>query len=176
MIIKNLIEAGLLPNYFSGINTKLEKLQKGKPIIIEFNNKLINKINLNRIIKHPDTVKLWPCFNNLEKYNTPTIFYKYDRPLGSALYNYRQTCTETNIVKWLALKTPCNCSKSPFMDKHHKHIITCDLSFIENKKLRFLLEKGPKYRLPKPINKEFTLNAIKNGIINCLVLILIKPA
>ena len=39
----------------------------------------------------------------------------------------------------------CDCEKSKFCNRHHKHI-TEDLRIIENKKPRELLIKGPNYR------------------------------
>ena len=44
----------------------------------------------------------------------------------------------------------CDCSNNQFLDKYHKHVITGDLAFIQNNKLRTLLSKGLNYRDQAP--------------------------
>jgi hypothetical protein len=57
---------------------------------------------------------------------------------------------------------------SKFCDPHHKHIVTGDLRFIENEKLRSLLCKGPKYREPQNVNwKKFTEN-LSSSLDECI--------
>ena len=55
----------------------------------------------------------------------------------------------------------CNCHLSNFKEKFHHHIITGDLNFIINDKIKSLMEKGPKFRIPKFPNK----NTLYNNII-----------
>ena len=59
---------------------------------------------------------------------------------------------------------PCNCARSPFIDEHHKHVITGDLRIVTNNKLRKLFVKGPKYREPVTINFEEARKEIIDGL------------
>ena len=63
---------------------------------------------------------------------------------------------------------PCYCNGSKFNDTHHQHIITGDLSIIENTNLRKLLSKGPKYREPKDLDFEKARNSIFSGLNECI--------
>ena len=61
----------------------------------------------------------------------------------------------------------CDCANSPFLNDHHKHIVTGDLRIIENKLLKELLSKGPNFREPKPIDFLKCLTAIRSGVEMC---------
>ena len=63
---------------------------------------------------------------------------------------------------------PCSCHLSEFKDPHHQHIITGDLSIVENIKLRKLLSRGPKYRESKQLNFELARKEILKGIDKCI--------
>ena len=58
----------------------------------------------------------------------------------------------------------CDCSDSEFCDPHHKHVVTGDLRFITNPKLRKLLSKGPNYREPKMLNYRKCRQSIESSI------------
>ena len=60
----------------------------------------------------------------------------------------------------------CKCANysEEYVDNHHKHIITGDLTIVNNMQLRRVMEKGLNYHEPKPPNKITTLNAMKSGI------------
>ena len=47
---------------------------------------------------------------------------------------------------------PFNYTISPFADPDHVHIVTGYIRIVQNKKLKKLLRKGPKYRVPVSIN------------------------
>ena len=61
---------------------------------------------------------------------------------------------------------PCECTGSPYVSSHHGHIITGNLSIINNDALKELILKGPKYREPKKIawgtDKKIIMEAIEN--------------
>ena len=46
----------------------------------------------------------------------------------------------------------CHCKNSSYCDPHYKHIVTSDLRFIFNYKLRQLLPKGSNYNENKSID------------------------
>ena len=57
---------------------------------------------------------------------------------------------------------------SPFIDLHHKHIITDDLRIIVNSKLRKLLTKGHNYREPRSTNFNKAFAEITTSLDNCI--------
>ena len=62
----------------------------------------------------------------------------------------------------------CNCLNSTFCDPHHKHIVTGDLRFIENGKLRSLLCNGPGYREPRKVFWRKFLKDFSVSLKNCI--------
>ena len=61
----------------------------------------------------------------------------------------------------------CDCSSSEFVDQSHSHVLTGDLRIIENIHLRELIQKGPNYREPRPINWKRCRDTIKTGLDEC---------
>ena len=62
----------------------------------------------------------------------------------------------------------CSCSDSPFIDDHHKHVLTGDLRIVKNDKLRKLFMKGPNFREPKPINFNKCCTEIESALDFCI--------
>jgi len=63
----------------------------------------------------------------------------------------------------------CSCHNSPFKDPDHGHIITGDLSLVENQDLRKLLELGPNFREQKSkTNFNHIWKNVSSGISNCI--------
>ena len=58
--------------------------------------------------------------------------------------------------------------RSPFKDKDHGHIITGDLRIVTNNKLRKIISKGPKYRLPMSIKWDQAKTSLINSINNLI--------
>ena len=65
--------------------------------------------------------------------------YRYPQTIRSTVLNYKDAYDSP-------IPTTCNCSSSTFLDSHHQHVITGDLNFIKDDKLRNLLKKGLNYR------------------------------
>ena len=61
----------------------------------------------------------------------------------------------------------CDCKNSIFCDPHHQHIVTGDLRVIEDKDLRKLFCKGPKYREPQNVNWDHFLNNFQKTLKDC---------
>lgn len=63
---------------------------------------------------------------------------------------------------------PCDCTGSPFVDKDRNHIITGNLKFFDNSKLRKLSRKDFKYRKNRIVDYqkagECMITRIKAGI------------
>ena len=72
-----------------------------------------------------------------------------------------------NCITWFTDTISCDCKTSQFCDSHHGHIVTGDLRFIKNTKLRTLLSKGPKYRENERINWQKVHDSITTGIDEC---------
>ncbi len=62
----------------------------------------------------------------------------------------------------------CGCSMSSFCDPHHGHVVTGDLRIINNRKLRSLLCKGPKYREPQNVQWDKLMSSFSYNLTECL--------
>ena len=102
----------------------------------------------------------------LPKEDIPMVTYTLTTSNYSKLFNHKKTVGEINVTDFVNNENiyPCNCENSPFKDRYHGHIITGDLRIIENNKLRKIICKGPKYRLPTPNNLDKAKENILNGI------------
>ena len=56
------------------------------------------------------------------------------------------------------------CENSPYKDEHHKHVVTGDLTIIQDKKLMKLFQKGPNYREGKSINLTRARKSVMEGL------------
>ena len=66
----------------------IQKPKKKNFLVIKFNNKLIENINLKRIISSDDIKNLFPHDNDM---STPNITYSYTKTIRSQILNYKQT-------------------------------------------------------------------------------------
>ena len=77
------------------------------------------------------------------------VFYRYNPPINRKLLNYNKVLknlTKEGICN--ILKQDCLCSSSEYTCNHYNHIITGNLEFISNIRLRKLMSFGAKYREP----------------------------
>ena len=58
----------------------------------------------------------------------------------------------------------CDCSTSEYIYQPHGHVITGDLSIVQNDSLCLLFQKGPKYREQEHINWNETSQIINNAL------------
>ena len=86
-------------------------------------------------------------FGNSE---TPTICYKYYKPIRSSIFNFNKILTDINIYS----NTPdfCNCQNSNYLYSPARHVITGNLNDIPDSRVRYIISKGPKYRFPSNID------------------------
>ena len=139
---------------FSEKSTNNKSMGKTIPkfrIKIKFLSKGIDFLNLNKILK--DGNKLLP---DVFQDDPPMIVYILENPIKSTIFNHKKAVQNIDIASFLNDPTtvPCNCADSPFVDENHGHIVTGDLNIVKNRKLKELLQKGPKYREPENINWE----------------------
>ena len=72
--------------------------------------------------------------------------YKYTNNISRSVFNYNQALRNINFDDYRNASSSCDCQSSTFRYEPHGHVITGDLRIVRNRKLRRLLEKGPKYR------------------------------
>ena len=113
-----------------------------------FSNKAMDLLNLPSIFNHKNVVSQIPDY--FENKEPPMICYKYNKPIRGMIFNYNKTTRDDahNLI------TSCECNQSEFCYKPAGHIVTGNLDVLTSRELRDLCKKGPKYRLPAPINFE----------------------
>ena len=153
-VIKDLCLYKLISSHNIKIKNKSNKF-----IVVEYQNVLVDKINLGKIIHLKTIHELFPITNKL--YSQPGISYAYSHTIRSRITNYQKSLVnaDTNIL--------CSCKDYPeFVDDYHNHVITGDLDIITNTAIKSLLTKGLNYREKLLINKEKTLLSLINSIDN----------
>ena len=120
---------------------------------VDFCNKGIELINLNKIFKSKQSVDCLPAKLKQPDF-VPIVAYKLLPTIRNKILNYKDAVESIKIDGEVSFSSSgtCECKNSEFCDSHHGHIITGDLRLIGNKKLRSLLSKGPNFREPNTIN------------------------
>lgn len=127
---------------------------------VKFLNKGIDFIDLQSIFRDSKVRDSIPkYFKNTEP---PIICYKYNKPVRSLIFNYNKVIEDLNIKD--TTPNSCDCSSSEFCYLPAGHVITGNFNIINDKRLRNLLSKGPKYRLPNNID----FNSCRVEIANAL--------
>ena len=103
-------------------------------------------------IKHARKIQLWliKILLNSDVRQAPLFRsanvsapHKHPPTIRNKLLNNKDACNEDTTSA--AIMT-CDCASNDFMDPHHQHVITGDLSIVPNTKLRTLLSKGLNHR------------------------------
>ena len=120
---------------------------------------------MSGIFRRTDVIKSLPDLLQQEE-NIPKIVMKLDSPIRSKIMNYEATVrsiqhmTDDDITMTLNSETnslyPCLCKDSEFCDPHHGHVVTGDLRFVSNPKLRKLF---PKDLIIEKTKLSITINA-----------------
>ena len=86
-------------------------------------------------------------FNNSE---TPIIWFKYNKPIRSTIFNFNKIVTDINIYS----NTPDSlvCQNSNYLYPSAGHVIKGNLNVIPDARVRYIISKGPKYRFPSNID------------------------
>ena len=148
-----------------------KKNEDKKPKIrfpIYFHNKGIEQINIQKILRQQDVINCLP--NNYKEEHHPCVTFKLTSPIRSKVINYKEVVEKidkNDLNTYGTGITECNCKDSLFCDLTHKHIITGNLQFISNSKLRKIFIKGPNYREPNIINWKKCLQCIQIGLDKC---------
>ena len=133
--------------------------KQGKYIVVNFVNKLIENIKCDKILSRQDIYTLFPVKD--KQFSCPKVSYSYSKPIRNKILNYKETILDKHPDDFT-----CVCSKYPtkYLDAHHKHIFTGDLSLINNKELRTLMEKGLGYHDQQRPNKQNARMSFLSGI------------
>ena len=134
---------------------------------ISFNNKALDFININSILRSNDVVNTLPT--NLRS-DSPTVVYQLTDTIRSKLFNYKEFVQSIDVDAFLADNSilPCDCEHSSFVNGHHGHVMSGDLNIVQDRKLRTLLAKGPKYREPLPFSCDRAKDEILVGLDACI--------
>jgi len=111
---------------------------------IHFINKGIYFIDLQSILRDKHVIDSIPkYFKNSE---APIICYKHCTPIRNLVVNYNKIVADLNIND--NMPDTWDCATSKFCYTPAVHVITSNFDTINDKRLRYLLNKGPKYRIP----------------------------
>ena len=168
------------------IDTKLLQVEPEVPkkkvpeniCTIKFINKGMDLINLSELLRQQDVLQSLPE-NLQDESRQPQVVMKLESPIRHKIMNYEDTVRSIKhlqdedisftINSYSNSLFPCFCSESTFCDPHHKHIVTGDLRFITNVKLRKLFSKGPNFREKKTINFRKCIQEIEISITTCAI-------
>lgn len=119
-----------------------------------FMSKAFDFINLPKILRNDACLEVKPV--QLDEDDIPMVVFSLEDPIRSTILNYTKFVSSLDLSAASANlnSIPCCCSQfdPKYTDNHHKHILTGDLSIIDNLKLRQLISKGPKYREPAKVD------------------------
>ena len=121
----------------------IENTDKRNFMHIHFANKGLDAINLSNIF-HQKSIqeKIPPYF---KQQSAPIISYSYTSTVSSKIFNHRKTLQQLNIDDLRATPPNCSCSSSAYNYMPINHVITGDLSILDNATLRDTFRKGAKY-------------------------------
>ena len=123
---------------------------------------------MNNILHDADVKSKLP--DQFRDDDSPAVVDSLTSTIRNKILNYKDTVSNIDINDMETYGTglrSCNCSSSEFVDQHHAHVLTGDLRIIENVHLRQLIQKGPNYREPKPVNWKKCRDTIQSGLDTC---------
>ena len=133
---------------------------------LPFCSKAFDFINLSRILRCDEGKISRPT--EMDDTDIPMVVYSLSTPIRSKILNYGKFVSNFDLGAFHLdhNSVPCHCSEfdAKFIDDHHKHIISGDLSIINSIKLRNVFKKGPKYREPAQID----FDEARGSIAECL--------
>ena len=97
----------------------------------------------------------------------PTIVYRLGKTIRGQFFNCHQALANLYLDDIIANyeNLECECKDSKFTDPHHLHIITGDLSIVEQDMLRKVMQGGPNFReQPQVHSSKQLLTCIRRDI------------
>ena len=136
--------------------------QKRLFLKLKFKNKGIDALNISNVLNHKKVQSCVPPYFKLK--TTPCISYTYTQNIASKLFNYKQVLQCLDIDHLLENTVTCSCASSPFKYNPTGHVITGDISIVNNRKLQSLIFKGPKYREARSFNWRENFSLVMNSV------------
>ena len=127
-------------------------------IKLDFINKGIDAVNLPSILRSKSVIEAVPTY--FKEKELLIISYTYTKAIASKIFNFSSTLSDLDYHQFHNNPSQCECNSSSHLYKPYGHVITGNLSIIQNSKLRYLIiDKGPKYREPCKVDwdKNFSL-------------------
>ena len=157
------------------IETKLYKPIASKPkkkvpkfrIHLLFSSKAYDFINLPAIFRNASCIDLLP--NDFTIEDNPMVVFSLVEPIRRKVFNYNKFVSSLNVDDIESIPCFCKDFDNIYLDQHHRHIMTGDLSIIPNKELESLIRKGPKYRPPVKIDFDTAFKSIKTELDNLIL-------
>ena len=128
---------------------------------VPFHNKGIEMINLSQILHSKPVKKAIPGF--IQNQTPPTISYSYTKTIAGKIFNFKQTIKDIDFEIGTT-NLNCDCHVSDFRYEPVGHVVTGNLSIVENRKLRKILGKGPSYREQNNINWDTNQKILKKAV------------
>ena len=130
---------------------------------INYIHTMLDKINLNKILNN-NKIRTLISSNSKIKYIPFRVTYIYSPPVCTKIFNYNYTLKNlTNSHIKEIMSQDCVCSLphyENYINPHYGHIISGDLSIINDTMIRNILSKGTKYCVQQHVNKDTILNWI----------------
>jgi hypothetical protein len=145
--------------YLNRMSDNRSKSKSASYIVIEYCNKLIEALNLQKIFRLKEVADVSPFKSDY--FGAPVVSYRYSPTIRSKILNYKRD----DIAGLEYNSMVCSCSGGgEYVDSHHKHVVTGDLKFITNDNLRRIMEKGLNYRDQTSPSKSKAKDSIKEGL------------
>ena len=117
-------------------------------IKIPFINKRMDITDLPSIFRDKSVHSSIP--NYFKNYEASINCYKYNKPIRSAIFIFNKLVSDLDIET--CNLDSCVCKDSIYGYPATGHVITGNLRIISDSRIRSITAKGPKYRLPVPID------------------------
>ena len=142
--------------------------QDREVLLIPFVSKAIDSLKLKSLFLDGKIQRLMPekIFDSLPI----SLRHSYDIPIGRKICNYSSLLKGLGLQKlkeYIGKDCECNANVEHFYEPHG-HVISGDLSLVQNPVLRDLMMKGTKYREPRFVKMEDLKQTISSSINNFL--------
>ena len=135
-------------------------------IVIPFNCKNIDFLQLSKIVRKNNVCKLLP--ESVKSIYPPKLYFKFDAPTAIKFCNYGKFLKNLSLqdVRDI-LSNDCICTiKHDFIYEPYGHIMTGNLSIVDDENLRSLFQYGAKHRIPRLHSWKQVVHDLKSAFLN----------
>ena len=147
---------------FKPVSTSCENTDTKHFLRLHFHNKGLDFVNLSNILHHKTVQTKVPTYYNDK--SPALISYTYTPSIAPLIFNHKKTLKDVTLDDIKSKPPSCDCSTSPFRYSPSGHVVTGDLNIVSDDKLRHLLAKGPKYRIPQSFNWNHNFKIIMDAV------------